>query len=639
MEAVISKYLRSVLVTAFQLGQQHPNSNPEEFIPSLNRRSFTKSLIREGRAIYQDVLNQYKRYRYIALAVDAGKLGSMNYFDILLCNALTNINPILFKAYQYFLGTLNDYEQKLEDAINAVQEEGLIVTGIVSDCLRVQTAAIYNIISVYPGIIFVPCGAHAVHNGIKDAISANPDLRMMVTTLESFVILTNSKPILGNLKVSTPKRCITRWTNIYDIALYIVKHRDSYISFLENPQNHEIHQLRHVFHVETFIETVNRIAPTLAILLHPLYVLSQKLENDRSSFAFTYGYEAVACIKLEEIARKYPSLADEANILAKSIHDRLHKGTHGACQALAFSLTAQGRDIMIEEFKREKNTELIKGLFAERFDYDTSIDHIEEMYEILQHPFDFPNGNQFLSILREEHIAKREAAKETQAKLSKFLDDQQILVKLQNQVLSGTISQEQYLEQIHENQLEQYLERTPPQPPQEKEAELEYHPSDSSSDETDSEFPDDPVNDLLNSELTEEFADAPVIFHTLIEKTYNFKGIIHQLKDIANRFGLDAEKAVVAYSKWIQTPSSLPSEMLYHLNYQNVSTYDMWNFYEKFDEFTDLAIIALRLITIPSSEASCERTFWKQRKILTDERARTGENLAFARLVIMSQIE
>ena len=42
------------------------------------------------------------------------------------------------------------------------------------------------------------------------------------------------------------------------------------------------------------------------------------------------------------------------------------------------------------------------------------------------------------------------------------------------------------------------------------------------------------------------------------------------------------------------------------------------------------------LLTNTASEASCEREFWKQRKILTNERNRTGHELAFARIVFMT---
>ena len=54
-------------------------------------------------------------------------------------------------------------------------------------------------------------------------------------------------------------------------------------------------------------------------------------------------------------------------------------------------------------------------------------------------------------------------------------------------------------------------------------------------------------------------------------------------------------------------------------------------FYLKISKF------ALSLMRIPSSEAAEERMFWKQRKILTEQRSRTSESLAFERLVPICQ--
>ena len=61
-----------------------------------------------------------------------------------------------------------------------------------------------------------------------------------------------------------------------------------------------------------------------------------------------------------------------------------------------------------------------------------------------------------------------------------------------------------------------------------------------------------------------------------------------------------------------------------------------WKFFENIPEFRDLAKFALMLLTNTASEAACEREFWKQRKIVTDQRNRTGKELAFTRLVFMT---
>ena len=66
------------------------------------------------------------------------------------------------------------------------------------------------------------------------------------------------------------------------------------------------------------------------------------------------------------------------------------------------------------------------------------------------------------------------------------------------------------------------------------------------------------------------------------------------------------------------------------------SILEMWRYFQKIPEFKDLAEFAQMLLTNTASEASCEREFWKQRKIVTNEKNRTGQELAFARIVFMT---
>ena len=67
------------------------------------------------------------------------------------------------------------------------------------------------------------------------------------------------------------------------------------------------------------------------------------------------------------------------------------------------------------------------------------------------------------------------------------------------------------------------------------------------------------------------------------------------------------------------------------------SIFDYWSSLEKILFYLKLSKFALSLMRIPSSEAAEERMFWKQRKILTEQRSCTSEPLAFARLVPICQ--
>lgn len=103
------------------------------------------------------------------------------------------------------------------------------------------------------------------------------------------------------------------------------------------------------------------------------------------------------------------------------------------------------------------------------------------------------------------------------------------------------------------------------------------------------------------------------------------------------RLNLNGEAAAIALTKWLSNPTVLSKNMLLLAHSQNVL--EMWLYFQKIEEYRDLATFAQILLTNTASEAACEREFWKQRKILTNEKNRTGQELAFARIVYMTMGE
>ena len=96
----------------------------------------------------------------------------------------------------------------------------------------------------------------------------------------------------------------------------------------------------------------------------------------------------------------------------------------------------------------------------------------------------------------------------------------------------------------------------------------------------------------------------------------------------------DPSNVIQAFLKWIQMPPPFSKGSLEII--QNADIYKCWYYLSKLEDFKELSEIALRILCIPSSEASCEKIFWKQRKTLTDQRVRTSPALSFARIVMMT---
>ena len=77
--------MRNLIYTAIIISEENLTAHIETLVPLLNRKSFTKDLFRRG-FFYKDAKNQYLKYKFVCLNVDACKLGSTNYFDVIITN-------------------------------------------------------------------------------------------------------------------------------------------------------------------------------------------------------------------------------------------------------------------------------------------------------------------------------------------------------------------------------------------------------------------------------------------------------------------------------------------------------------------------------------------------------------------------
>ena len=90
----------------------------------------------------------------------------------------------------------------------------------------------------------------------------------------------------------------------------------------------------------------------------------------------------------------------------------------------------------------------------------------------------------------------------------------------------------------------------------------------------------------------------------------------------SNKYSLN-KKTIDTYIKWIRCPSDMPKSTKLAISKEK-SIFDYWSSLEKILFYLKLSKFVHSLMRIPSSEAAEERMFWKQRKILTEQRSRTS---------------
>ena len=636
-----SPYMSDLLRTAIRLGQQFPDIDPDDLLPSMNRKSFTINLIIKGKELYNQIFVIYKEYKFAALAVDAGKIGSINYFDIMICNALIDAKPLIFKAYQHFKGDSAAYTDRMKDAITTLKEDGVIVTGIVGDNLRVQTTSIANVRKDYPSLFHINCGAHLLHNGVGDGFKADSELEHMLDSLEVFCSFMNSKPVLACFKLSTPTRCLTRWTNVFDIAFHVAKHYDAYRAFFENKDTYSLSSFKEVQRVKIAKEVMLKIVPIFTIVLFPLAILSQKLENDRSTIGNTYGFELSALFLLDELAIRFQEIRKYIKIISNSVRERFRDRESCLLEHLAFLLTPKGRNVAI--YAKSINRQIIdcreklRDLYPiEIFDQDDQL--LTEMYEKYSSN---ENLEQCFDQIIESFKTKRTKRHQARNASSDEYSDYSYEYEDKTDPISGLKPAFDLENEEEEDSTDTPYDDGTSESEDMFDADIarlinETMSNDQTKSDTENEVH---VEDSLDAAVEHEMSNAPLSGLLFMEEAspYTFQDLTQTIYEYALYSGLDGVKAAASFAQWLQYPTPFPEGTIANIMDNNIL--GTWKYFECIEDFRDLSLLAQRLLVIPSSEASCERMFWKQRKILTNEFSRTGKKLAFSRLVFMTQID
>lgn len=83
-------------------------------------------------------------------------------------------------------------------------------------------------------LIHVPCSCHCINLAVSDFLNGLGD---PIECNETFSKVFQSKTISSRLKISCPKRCCTRWSNIYDICSWIISNYEEIEAFLSKSEN------------------------------------------------------------------------------------------------------------------------------------------------------------------------------------------------------------------------------------------------------------------------------------------------------------------------------------------------------------------------------------------------------------------
>ena len=109
--SLASQSLLDVCKLFFQLGQCHPHTDFTDIFKPLTVEKARELFVSITNNYFQRLFKRYSKLPCCALAIDAGKLKSKSYLEIMLISAIDDVPPLSVFSVQNFNGTTKVYRE------------------------------------------------------------------------------------------------------------------------------------------------------------------------------------------------------------------------------------------------------------------------------------------------------------------------------------------------------------------------------------------------------------------------------------------------------------------------------------------------------------------------------------------------
>ena len=686
---VVSKQMKDLLTAAITWGRQFPDADIEETFDA-NRKSFTKQFLCFADNLKDYQINFLEKYIYVSIQIDAGKLGSKNYFESTISNFYSKTSPVHFSSDEYFAGTTEAYKNSIINIINELtKQKKFIISAIVADNLRVQWSAMKDIQENLlndpeeKSFLILPCSCHNISLGLNDSITTNPVLAEAQKSIIHFSSIFRKKSVTALFKKSCPEYCATRWNCIYDISEWIIKNFLRLDAFFHDPV---IKLLPQLSDVSSLVKTIYIEAPLIVTLFAPFKVISKIFEGDSIPMSNIFPYTLSAINKGRSISSFCAFTANVYKSIETAVSKRIFHNESSKFLYLMFIMTPIGRQFETEilrckdtwdqidceefctkYFNVEINSTLIqqaKIMLDSRSIFRTKFEKLNALHNSPDFEFIESEEEQNIRKEKEETIKRLKNSQNSNgfAKLQiqrlerelqhpiRFLNEKQLLnhndeevsAPLDEPLTNDFVSVNEQLpkKQISNNEIAPSFfnentfgvpQRYDPQFWNSKKSIL------FSENECISQEEEDDSETLLNDneklqsyfedfELPEDYIDTDISFHE--------DQVISSIINVCNIYKLNSQLVIKVFlEKWRNTSWDDKFEM-YSKSYQ--SSFDFWNHFKNYGtrEEKEFAELGLRLACILASEASVERVFSSKRPVTTGKFNASSTTLANARLAI-----
>lgn len=282
------------------------SKDPYKIIKQFNKNDMKRSILEEGDHAFHNMLKNLSNYRFVNLMIDSATVNTMRVVHTTLSNPFSGLAPLPFRSVKKEGSDwgIAEYQHEIETSLaeiqsfNSLKDENdkIIVTAICHDRLASQSAAISKIISntnikleVGP-IVDVSCLNHLIHNSFLCSINKCSELKVLIQSIEELITTLRKREAVEFIGRKMPHPSKTRWLYICDSLLFIIKNIDRINIFLIN-QWIESHTRQEGQSQEEFEDqakqdaVIQRDLYELYIILLPLHKASLSFECEQSRLA------------------------------------------------------------------------------------------------------------------------------------------------------------------------------------------------------------------------------------------------------------------------------------------------------------------------------------------------------------------
>lgn len=288
---------------------------------------------------------------YASIGLDAGTYANQHFLETAIIDPYKQ-QSLLYETFPVGSLDLIGYRNFGEALCNKLSGHNISLLAFVGDNLRSQVAglghwkknSLQQMNNKFCSILFINCCCHSFNRSVVDVIEKNEQLKSYISKLNTIIVLLRKQETIGLIKLVAKSLIETRWVYIFDVAYFLIKHRERINNVIST------HKESITFQKEKYKFIQNGIpsfVDDIANLFYPIKLLITALSSDWAKLWHLVPMfsEAISIIdeSIEKNYYKNSEFLEYANELKSETKNRYFNTCRVELAQSAYLLTKNGR--------------------------------------------------------------------------------------------------------------------------------------------------------------------------------------------------------------------------------------------------------------------------------------------------------